>query len=207
MSFPFRPAASTALLAFLFAGCGGSDEPGTDAEGPEPEAVETQVEEAPASNAPTPPSGELTTPEWFTVDHDARSVSMTLTAGTTNANNSWNYMGTLNGELSVTVPVGYQVSIELVNNDAVMAHSVGVSEGDGTFGAVVEAVAAFEGAMTANPTSMIDGTMPGQSDTFTFTADTAGTYQLVCYVAGHAITGMWAWFIVSEDGSAGVIGA
>ena len=189
---------SLAALALTLVACGGGDQPAPAAEEPE---------EASPAPAPTPPTGALTTPEWFSVDHDARTVSMALIAGTTNANNYWNYVGTLHGELSVTVPVGYQVEIELINKDRVMAHSVGVSEGDGTFGAVVEPVAAFEGAMTANPTSMVDGTMPGEAATISFTADRAGTYQLVCYIAGHAITGMWAWFIVSEDGSAGVIGA
>lgn len=191
---------------FLWA-CGGGEDSQADGGSAESDAAVSTVEEAPAPAAPVPPTGDLQAPEWFSVDHDARTVAMTLTAGTTNANNYWNYMGTLHGELSVTVPVGYEVSIDFVNNDQVMAHSVGVSEGDGTFGATVEAIAVFEGAMTGNPTSMIDGTMPGESQTISFTAERAGTYLLVCYIAGHAITGMWGWFIVSEDGSAGVIGA
>lgn len=203
----YRSTRLTLALGALFPiiACGGGDqsEP-ADADGG---AVEEAVAEEPASDAPAPPAGELGLPEWFGIDHEARSVAMTLTAGTNNRNNSWNYMGTLNGELLVTVPEGYSVTIDFVNRDRVMAHSVGVSEGDGLFGATVEPIAAFEGAMTKNPTSMIDGTMPDESQTISFTADTAGTYLLVCYIAGHAITGMWAWFVVSTDGSAGVIGA
>ena len=46
--------------------------------------------------------------------------------------------------------------------------------------------------------------MPGETETVTFTADAAGTYTLVCYIPGHGTTGMWIYFVVSADGSAGV---
>jgi uncharacterized cupredoxin-like copper-binding protein len=64
----------------------------------------------------------------------------------------------------------------------------------------------FEGAITENPQSMIDGVMPGESETITFVADAAGNYSLVCYVPGHSAVGMWLFFNVSGDGEAGVQG-
>lgn len=43
------------------------------------------------------------------------------------------------------------------------------------------------------------GVLPsGDTNTFTFTAPAAGTYQVVCTVAGHAPAGMVADFTVTE---------
>ena len=49
-----------------------------------------------------------------------------------------------------------------------------------------------------------DSTMPGQRESIQFTVDQAGNYSMVCYIAGHALTGMWVYFNVSGDGSVGV---
>jgi uncharacterized cupredoxin-like copper-binding protein len=38
-------------------------------------------------------------------------------------------------------------------------------------------------------------------------ASEAGEYSMVCYIAGHAVSGMWIKFVVSADGEAGVLGA
>jgi uncharacterized cupredoxin-like copper-binding protein len=53
---------------------------------------------------------------------------------------------------------------------------------------------------------MMDATMPGQEDSITFVADTAGEYGMVCYIPGHAATGMYIYFNVSAEGEAGVQG-
>jgi uncharacterized cupredoxin-like copper-binding protein len=53
---------------------------------------------------------------------------------------------------------------------------------------------------------MTDGTMPGESETVTFMASEAGEYTMVCYIPGHAVSGMWLRFVVSADGEAGVTG-
>jgi nitrite reductase (NO-forming) len=43
------------------------------------------------------------------------------------------------------------------------------------------------------------GVLPaGDSNTFTFTAPAAGTYQIVCTVPGHALGGMVGDFTVTE---------
>ena len=72
---------------------------------------------------------------------------------------------------------------------------------------VLEAVAAFEGGITEDPRSMLEGTMPGETESITFVAETAGEYSMVCYIAGHSLVGMWLYFNVSDDGSAGIQGA
>ena len=111
---------------------------------------------------PAVPSGEMTMPQWMLVDNDARTVSMTITAGTTAENNRWNFGGAIKGEMLITVPVGYEVTLEFVHDDPVMVHSLGISTETGSFGAMIDATPAFPGAMTRNPTSMVDGTTPAR---------------------------------------------
>ncbi len=193
------------LLATLLilAACGGGDAPG---DAPD-EAPSAGPAAAPAAGAmPAPPTGPLTIPEWYAVDHDARTVSMTVTAGSTSDNNYWNFNGAIKGELAISVPEGYTVTIELVNQDPNMAHSLGI-QADYTNPAMPPAPnPVFEGAITPNPQSMIDGTMPGQSATIEFVASTAGSYTMLCYVPGHTALGMWLYFDVSPEGEAGVRG-
>jgi FtsP/CotA-like multicopper oxidase with cupredoxin domain len=188
-------------IALLVAACGGGDAPDTDtADGP-------AVAPAPATPAgPTAPAGPMTIPSWYAVDHDARTVHMTLTAGSTPANNYWNYNGAISGELAITVPEGYTVTIDLINEDPNMAHSVGVSRELSNFAVPPAPDPVFPGAITPNPTSMVDGTMPGETVTITFVAETAGNYSMVCYVPGHSALGMWLFFNVSSGGEAGVQG-
>ena len=181
--------ASTALIA-----CGGG----------EPAQTSNSAGSAGATAAPPPAMGEMTMPSWFQVDNDARTVSMTITAGSTTENNYWNFNGVTKGAMTITVPEGYTVTVELVNNDPVMAHSLGISTEISSFSGAPEPVPAFPGAITSNPASMMESTMPGQRESIQFTVDQAGNYSMVCYIAGHALTGMWVYFNVSADGLVGV---
>jgi sulfocyanin len=195
-----RTAFATALLLGL-AACGGS-EPAQEApaETSEPAA---ETETAPAGESQMA-STELSMPDWYQMDGE--SVTLDIVAGSTPAGNYWNYQGYQNGAIDIVVPVGANVTINFSNEDPNMAHSVGISEGFDSPPAVVEPVAVFEGAISSNPTSMTEGTLPGQSETITFTADEAGEYVMVCYIAGHAVSGMWVNFTVSADGESGVRG-
>jgi len=183
---------STALL-FAIAACGDAepaDQPAPGAPGAEqPAAV-----------------GELTTPDWFQVDNDAQTVTIELVAGTTSANNYWNFHGLFGGRGGITVPEGYTVTLTLRNQDPNMGHSVGVGERMATWpNSFTQVTPIFEGAVTSNPTSMTESTLPGESETITFVADRAGDFALICYVVGHAASGMWLPFTVSADGTAGVV--
>ena len=190
-------------LACAVAACGG----GEPADGGAADAASSVPSAAATSSVPVPPSGPMTIPDWFRVNADAQTVDMTLTSGSTPDNNHWNYNGATKGSMAITVPEGYTVTISLVNDDPIMAHSLGISAETSNFNGVPEPVAVFEGAITENPASMVDGTMPGETETVTFVADTAGNYSIVCYVPGHSLTGMWLFFNVSSDGSIGVQGA
>jgi FtsP/CotA-like multicopper oxidase with cupredoxin domain len=191
------------LLAF--AACGGGDAGDTDmgAAG----AASQPAAAAPAAPAgPAAPTGPMTIPDWYSVDHDARTVSMTVTAGSVAANNYWNFNGHVKGELAITVPVGYTITIEFVNRDPNMAHSLGISSELSNFAMPPATQPVFAGAITQNPQSMIDATMPGETETIQFVADAAGNYSMVCYIAGHTAVGMWLFFNVSEGSEAGVQG-
>jgi sulfocyanin len=191
-----RTALSLALL-FGFAACGGS-EPAEEAAGGDTAAP---------AEAPAPDAGDamgMTMPDWFRVD--GSNVEMDIVAGQTSAGNYWNFNGAQNGAMTITVPVGAQVTINFQNNDPNMAHSVGISPTFTTPPASVDPTPVFEGAISENPTSMTDGTMPGESETVTFMASEAGEYTMVCYIPGHAVSGMWLRFVVSADGEAGVTG-
>lgn len=194
---------ATLSLVLALAACGGGEPAESEAGAPEAGAPAT---EAPATEAAAP-TGEMTMPDWFHVDEANRTVHIVVTAGATDALNYWNYNGGHNGNMTVTVPEGYEVTIEFKNADPNMAHSLVIMEKAASWGANVEPQPVFEGAVTENPTSMMDATMPNEEETITFTATTAGEYAMVCVIPGHAATGMWINFNVSSDGTAGVQGA
>ena len=194
----------TAFLgtAFFFAlaavACGGSDA-GSDSAPAEAAA--------PAPEAPAPASsGEMTMPDWYQMDEANRTVTLNIVAGLTQDQNYWNFNGfTKAGGGSITVPEGYTVVVNFENRDPNMAHSLGIEAWTDTWGGVVEVSPEFDGAVTENPASLTDATMPGESESIQFVASAAGDYGMVCYVPGHAAIGMVVKFIVSSDGSAGVM--
>jgi len=197
----YFPMALATVFAFALAACGGGD---SSSDGAAEPGATTGGGEAPPAGG-----GELTTPDWYSFDAAANKVTMTVTAGTTNVNNFWNFAGGINGNMDITVPVGAAVEINFVNNDQLMAHSIGISAlaGNRVEAMFTDPQPAFAGAMSSNPTEQLSSTMPGESETITFTADAAGDYTMVCYVPGHALTGMWVKFTVSASGEAGVRGA
>ncbi|MSR21807.1 MAG: hypothetical protein EXR91_12685 [Gemmatimonadetes bacterium] len=173
------------------------------------EPADTGAGSTPAgSAAPAPtaaaPSGPMTTPEWFSVDNTARTVRMVITAGFVPDNNYWNFNGATKGSMAITVPEGYTVSIEFTNRDPNMAHSLGISSETVNFSIPPTPTPVFAGAISQNPGSMIDGTMPGETETITFVAERAGNYSIVCYIPGHTAIGMWLYFNVSTGGEVGV---
>lgn len=196
-SLKLFPAAALFLVA-----CGGgepADSGASDAPSTEPAVVE-----APAG--PAAPTGPMTIPDWYQVDHDAKTVRLSVVAGLSPDNNYWNYNGAIRGQLAITVPEGYEVTIDLENRDPNMAHSLGISSELVNFMVPPTPEPVFAGAITENPQSMIDATMPGETESITFVADAAGNYSMVCYIAGHSAIGMWLFFNVSAGGEAGVQG-
>ncbi|WP_420632617.1 sulfocyanin-like copper-binding protein [Candidatus Palauibacter sp.] len=188
-----------AMGAIALAGCGGGDASDRPSPAPAPAAA--------AAAQPAETSASIVTSvDWIAVDEGARTVTIDLVAGSTDANNRWNFNGYANGEATVVVPAGYTVTVNFENRDPVMYHSVGVLERQASYPAVFdEAPPVFDGAITSNATSLTEATAPGGgTETISFTAATAGEYALVCPIPAHAVTGMWIGFDVSESGESGL---
>lgn len=138
--------------------------------------------------------------DWIRVDRVAREVRLDIVAGMTEDNFRWNFNGYAKGAATLTVPVGYRIVIDFHNADLAVAHSIGVGEIQTPFPPMFDQpTPVFTGGMSANPTSMTDSTMPGESETVAFTAERPGTFGLICYIPAHALTGMWITLEVSTN--------
>jgi sulfocyanin len=124
-------------------------------------------------------------------------VALTLIAAYNSTQGGFNFNGGAAGKLTITVPLGVKVNVTFTNN-APLPHSaqfVAYAKTPPT-SAVSDA---FKGAHTPNPTA---GTAKGVKQTFSFVANKAGTYLLICAVPGHAAAGMWDNFVVSKTAKA-----
>lgn len=91
---------------------------------------------------------------------------------------------------AASVPAGSPVTVNFTNNGALEHDWMLVADGTD-----VNTLAA-EDALLPEAHS---GVLPaGESKTFSFTAPAAGTYQIVCTVAGHAPAGMVGTLTVTE---------
>ena len=91
---------------------------------------------------------------------------------------------------SASVPSGAAVTVNFTNAGALEHDWMLVAEG-----ADVNALTAANAVVPEAHSGVIAA---GQSNTFTFTAPAAGTYQIVCTVAGHAPAGMIGTLTVTE---------
>jgi ubiquinol-cytochrome c reductase cytochrome b subunit len=136
-----------------------------------------------------------TAQRWLTWNIRTRTATLTLIAGATNAIAGFNFNGYGNGQMVVSVPAGYHVTVTFSNQSAIPHSALITPYADknraGNF------PLAFPGASTANPTS---GSARGQSVQFTFVASTAGAYAIVCGVPGHEAAGMWDGLKVTPGG-------
>jgi len=188
--------------AILLAACGGDRDAATRAPA---DTTASETAGGTAGGAQPAEAGKATVPAWMKVDEAAKTVSADIEAGKTPDNNHWNFNGYDNGNATLTVPAGYKVSIQMKNSDPAVAHSIGVDSKMGDFPPMFQdPKPVFPGAISEDPTSPQGGTAPGKSATISFTADKPGQYSLVCYMPGHAATGMWMHFHVTEGGKAGV---
>jgi sulfocyanin len=155
---------------------------------------------ADAQSSPAPrQSGniERISPDWLTFDREAKTTRMEIVAGLTTANSAWNFNGYANGDMTIAVPLGWEVTIRFRNRDANVPHSVGIVEiedpmpvsGD-------ETTMAFPRAFSL---SFSRGISSQREDTFSFTASKTGRFWLFCGVPPHGRAGMWDYFVVSDE--------
>ena len=123
----------------------------------------------------------------------AKTVELTLIAGKTSANQSFNFNGFSNGQMTLTVPTGWKVIVHY-QNFSPLRHSFDVIPYTGKQPDAPPPPPVFKGATTRDPVS---GIGVGREETITFVADKAGKYEYLCGVAGHAPAGMWNYLMVS----------
>jgi len=141
-------------------------------------------------------------PSWMKVDSANMKVTLNLEAGYNQTNGSENFNGYANGQMVVTIPVGYHVTVNY-GNGAGIPMDIGVYDSNNQL--------AFKGAgdsisdITLNPTS---GVYPGQSETLNFTVDQTGTYKIENLLTRfpedtqtQQDTGMWDVLQVVQSGT------
>ena len=127
------------------------------------------------------------------VDTIAKTATFQLVAGQGNLNGGLNFNGFHDGKLTLTVPQNWTVVIQFVNKDPNMTHSAEIV--DTTKPMPVGPVdPTFARAMT---TKLNMGLASGETDTFRFVANKAGSFMIFCAVPGHGLAGMWIRFKVS----------
>ena len=126
----------------------------------------------------------------------AHSVEFTIVAGQNNVEFGFN--GHRKGDMTVTVPVGWQVVVYFENQGGAPHSLVVLPSGAGQV-AAPPTTPAFSGAATKDPAA---GLPKGGKQTITFEASKPGTYDVVCAVPGHAIAGQWVKLVVSATAEA-----
>jgi cytochrome c oxidase subunit II len=158
----------------------------------------SSIEAANTTPEPTEESGssgdsaQAPESEFISVDAENQTVTLTVIAAYDETNGGLNFNGYANGEATYTVPQGWTVNVEFQNN-ADLPHSAMIVAQD----AVSEQQLpdpVFEGASTSDP---FTGTT--ESGSFSFTAESEGSYALACGVPGHAANGHWIVFEVAAS--------
>lgn len=136
-------------------------------------------------------------PDWMALDSSKKTVDLKITAALTSVNGGWNLNGYTNGDLTITVPLGWRVNVTFVSRDGNVPHSLGVinAHPDSLPPLGDQAKIAFRGAFTVPFTT---GSRAWQEQSFDFVADRTGAFILYCGVPGHAAAGMWNHFVVAE---------
>ena len=152
-----------------------------------------------AASSPTPTPKVTPTPsitpasvtldQWVSYDEASKTVTWRLIAGAPAVNLGLNFDGYDKGAMTVTVPVGWNVTVDFSNQGSIN-HSAAVVTATGT-------TPVFPGAETPTP---LDGTPPGQTVSFTFVANQSGSYRVSCLVPGHEAKGMWVGLVIASGG-------
>lgn len=146
------------------------------------------------SSSTLPAAGAEALPAWAHVDTAHKTLSLMVTAAQGGVNGTLNFNGYADGHMTITVPLGWRVHIDLFNGGAgALPHSLEV---------VREVTPVPEQGVSpalpgAESGSLIVGIPPLQKDSLDFVAAPAGRYLLICGVPRHAIGGMWNRFVVS----------
>jgi len=146
-----------------------------------------------ASCDPVTGTGSGTPPDpktFVKVDPVMHVAVVTLIAGHPATDNQFNYDGYSSGALVLTVPVGWQVTIQCLNHGTVPNSCAIVADSKATAPVQPE-------WSIPNPQKGLD---PGQSSGFVFNPTKTGTYRIASLVGGNEASGMWADLEVKAGG-------
>lgn len=170
--------------------------PGTATTSVSPDAAtETEgvSEQEETSSAPDRSPGDV---EWMQVDEANKKVNFDIVAGLTAENSAWNFNGYANGEMTITVPPGWTVTMKFSSRDADVPHSLYIIDEKPPFTTMMPDAPGIPRAYSIN---LKNGIGPGKTDTLRFTTTKAGEFTMACGVPGHAASSMWDRFVVSAD--------
>lgn len=134
---------------------------------------------------------------WMHADPGSKSVRFDIGMGAPGEGSGLNFNGYSHGHMTITVPLGWKVSMNVTNEDS-LPHSLEIAAEQAT-PPISSVPTAFPRAETVD---LVQGMQPNKSDSLFFTADKAGRYWIMCAVPGHAEGGMWDLLVVSETASA-----
>ena len=127
---------------------------------------------------------------FIKVDVAVHVAVVTLIAGHPATDNQFNYDGYSSGALVLTVPEGWQVTVQCLNHGTVPNSCAVVADG--------KATEPLQGGWsTSDPQRGLD---PGQSSGFAFTPTQTGSFRIASLVGGSEASGMWADLEVTDSG-------
>ena len=118
---------------------------------------------------------------YIQVDDSSRTAIVTLIAGYPATDSQFNYNGYASGALILTVPVGWDLTVQCQNRGTV-PNSCAVVRGRG------DTVPLDPAWSTPDPRR---GLEPGRSASFVFRPQVPGTYRIASLVGGSEASGMW----------------
>jgi hypothetical protein len=120
----------------------------------------------------------------------AKTAVITLVAGYPASDYQFNYNGYGSGSLVITIPVGWQVTVQC-ENQGTIPNSCAVVAGR------TDVQALEPDWSTPDPEQGLD---PGQSASFVFTPTNPGSFRVASLVDGSEASGMWADLEVTAGG-------
>jgi hypothetical protein len=119
---------------------------------------------------------------WLTYDSASRIATLEAGAGYDGAYDGFNFNGYGKGEVLVTIPRGWKVTVDCTNRSGSRRHSCAIVRGVGA------TAPALPYASSPDPER---GLPPGHAATFTFVASKKGVYRLASLVPRQEQAGMW----------------
>jgi hypothetical protein len=141
-----------------------------------------------------PPLDPQREKDYLVSDAERKTAVFQLTAGI-ELGNRVSFNAVNRGARVLSIPVGWKLTVNFVNQDPELPHSAVVVASTDVVPEELS-VPAFAGARTVK---LEEGLLEGDSDEMTFIADRVGRYLLACGVLGHAQRGQWLTLTVSDS--------